>query len=85
MLAQQRNSILPATSRDLIINETRALLLVQDHAGRRLIDVAGNGRFVRNVLESAEEYRSGLVYGTEKPEEAPLVYALVTKDGVERY
>ena len=28
---------------------------------------------------------SGLVYGTEKPEEAPLVYALVTKDGVERY
>ena len=34
---------------------------------------------------AAEEYRSGLVYGTEKPEEAPLVYALVTKDGVERY
>ena len=28
---------------------------------------------------------SGLVYGAEKPEEAPLVYALVTKDGVERY
>ena len=34
---------------------------------------------------AAEEYRSGLVYGPEKPEEAPLVYALVTKDGVERY
>ena len=34
---------------------------------------------------AAEEYRSGLVYGSEKPEEAPLVYALVTKDGVERY
>jgi thymidine phosphorylase len=34
---------------------------------------------------AAAEYRSGLVYGTEKPEEAPLVYALVTKDGVERY
>jgi len=34
---------------------------------------------------AAEEYRSGLVYGHEKPEEAPLVYALVTKDGVERY
>ena len=32
---------------------------------------------------AAAEYRSGLVYGTEKPEEAPLVYALVTKDGVE--
>ena len=34
---------------------------------------------------AAAEYRSGLVYGAKKPEEAPLVYALVTKDGVERY
>ena len=34
---------------------------------------------------AAAEYRSGLVYGPEKPEEAPLVYALVTRDGVERY
>ena len=34
---------------------------------------------------AAAEYRSGLVYGAEKPEEAPLVYALVTRDGVERY
>ena len=34
---------------------------------------------------AAAEYRSGLMYGAEKPEEAPLVYALVTKDGVERY
>ena len=34
---------------------------------------------------AAAEYRSGLGYGPEKPEEAPLVYALVTKDGVERY
>ena len=34
---------------------------------------------------AAEEYRSGLVYGDTQPEEAPLVYALVTKDGVERY
>ena len=34
---------------------------------------------------AAAEYRSGLVYGAEKPEEAPLVYALVTKDGVARY
>jgi SpoVK/Ycf46/Vps4 family AAA+-type ATPase len=58
VLAQQRNSILPAASRDLIVAETRSLLLVQDHAGRRLIDVAGNGRFVRNVIEAAEEYRS---------------------------
>lgn len=61
VLAQQRNSILPTASRNLIVDETRSLLLVQDHAGRRLIDVAGNGRFVRNVLEAAEEYRSARV------------------------
>ena len=34
---------------------------------------------------AAAAYRSGLVYGDTQPEEAPLVYALVTKDGVERY
>ena len=34
---------------------------------------------------AAAEYRSGLGYGPEKPEEAPLVYALVTKDGVATY
>ena len=32
-----------------------------------------------------EEYRSGLAYGENPPAEAPLVYALVTKDGVERF
>ena len=34
---------------------------------------------------AAEEYRSGLLYGAQPPAEAPLVYALVTKDGVERF
>ena len=34
---------------------------------------------------AAAEYRSGLGYGPEKPEEGPLVYAVVTKDGVARY
>ena len=42
--------------------------------------------FMSSIFEAAAaEDRSCLVYGAEKPEEAPLVYALVTKDGVERY
>lgn len=34
---------------------------------------------------AAEEYRSGLVYGDAVPEQEPLVYALVTENGVERF
>lgn len=34
---------------------------------------------------AAEEYRSGLVYGDAAPEKEPLVYALVTENGVERF
>ena len=34
---------------------------------------------------AAEEYRSGLAYGPNPPAEAPLIYALVTRDGVERF
>lgn len=33
--------------------------------------------------EAEAMYRSGLVFGAERPEEKPLVYARVTKDGVE--
>ncbi|MDD4865819.1 MAG: AAA family ATPase [Mycobacterium sp.] len=57
VLAPKSNALLPPESRDVIVSETRAALMVSDHAGRRLLDVAGNGRFVRNVLESAAEYR----------------------------
>ncbi len=34
---------------------------------------------------AAAEYRSGLAYGDTPPSPAPLVYALVTADGVERF
>lgn len=34
---------------------------------------------------AAAEYRSGLVYGSAAPKQEPLVYALVTADGVERF
>ena len=54
--------------------------------GDKCVHQRGFLRLFRAVHKAAAaEYRSGLVYGAEKPEEAPLVYALVTKDGVERY
>ena len=61
----------PAASYELLAEEDESLATFYGAADR--FDAA------------AAEYRSGLVYGPEKPEEAPLVYALVTKDGVERY
>ena len=41
--------------------------------------------WISTCAAAAEEYRSGLAYGAEKLAEAPLVYTLVTKDGVDRY
>lgn len=35
--------------------------------------------------DAAAMYRSGLVYSAQKPAEAPLVYARVTAEGVERF
>jgi type VII secretion ATPase EccA len=63
VLAAKADLMLPQASRDLIVNNTRSLLMVSNHQGKRLLDVAGNGRFVRNVLEKALENRDYRQYG----------------------
>lgn len=63
VLAPQMDVILSPECRELIVSETRSLLMVADHKGRRLLDVAGNGGFARNVLEGATGFRSRRLYG----------------------
>ncbi|BDT85730.1 type VII secretion AAA-ATPase EccA [Nocardia cyriacigeorgica] len=55
-IAKKKDSILSAEAME-ILRERCEQLAVQNRDGRRLIDLAGNGRFVRNVVEAAEAER----------------------------
>lgn len=55
-IARKKDSILSDQARE-ILRERCAELAQQTRNGRRLIDLAGNGRFVRNVVEAAEAER----------------------------
>lgn len=63
LIASNRASILAPESQELFVAETRARLLVGHSSGHSLLDVAGNGRFVRNVIECAEGIRSSRLRG----------------------
>ncbi len=61
VMSRSRDSVLPAQSVQILQEACRPLCdtVVTDQNGGqvRLIDLAGNGRFVRNVIEAAEEER----------------------------
>ncbi|WP_406231658.1 type VII secretion AAA-ATPase EccA [Nocardia sp. NBC_01009] len=55
-IARKKDSILSEEAREVLRLRCEQLA-AQTKNGRRLIDLAGNGRFVRNVIESAEAER----------------------------
>lgn len=55
-IAGKKDSILSEQAREVLRDRCRQLSQ-QSKNGRRLIDLAGNGRFVRNVVEAAEAER----------------------------
>ncbi|MFC3963074.1 type VII secretion AAA-ATPase EccA [Nocardia jiangsuensis] len=55
-IARKKDSILSGEAREAL-RERCAHLAANRKDGRRLIDLAGNGRFVRNVVEAAESER----------------------------
>jgi Cdc6-like AAA superfamily ATPase len=72
LIAQRRDAELTAEAYDEIVAACTDLYVAQapDQSGqlRRGIDLAGNGRFVRNVIEAAEEereFRLSETYGAE--------------------
>ncbi len=62
VIAATRSSSLNTPARDLIVDEARAMT-VAGPSGTKVLDVAGNARFVRNVIEAAEEFRSARLDG----------------------
>ncbi|MGV9411222.1 type VII secretion AAA-ATPase EccA [Nocardia sp. NPDC003693] len=55
-IAHKKDSILSHHAREALLDRCEQLS-GQTHNGRRRIDLAGNGRFVRNVVEAAEAER----------------------------
>uniref|UniRef100_UPI002456CC7B AAA family ATPase n=1 Tax=Nocardia wallacei TaxID=480035 RepID=UPI002456CC7B len=55
-IARKKDSVLSEQARE-ILHDRCEQLAEQTRNGRRLIDLAGNGRFVRNVVEAAEAER----------------------------
>lgn len=56
-MASHRKATLGKGVEEELKARVRDVLLTRDHNDRNLLDVAGNGRFVRNVIEGAEEER----------------------------
>jgi len=63
VIAKKRSSVLSESARDLIVAEARAMTVAAP-SGKKVLDVAGNARFVRNVLEAAERNRSARLGGS---------------------
>ncbi|APE36910.1 type VII secretion AAA-ATPase EccA [Nocardia mangyaensis] len=55
-IAKKKDSVMSDDARE-ILRERCAEMSRRDAGGRRMIDLAGNGRFVRNVIEAAEAER----------------------------
>lgn len=56
-MANKRGAILNPSIEQLLIETVRDVLMTRNHEGKTLLDIAGNGRFVRNVVEGSEEER----------------------------
>ncbi|MFF3569903.1 type VII secretion AAA-ATPase EccA [Nocardia jiangxiensis] len=56
VIARKKDSLLSSEARE-VLHERCAELAEQSRNGRRLIDLVGNGRFIRNVVEAAEAER----------------------------
>lgn len=56
-MANKREAILEPEIEHMLKEQVTEILMTRNHDGKTLLDLAGNGRFVRNVIEGAEEYR----------------------------
>lgn len=57
LMATKRGATFEDGVEELIKEQVREVLMTRNHDGKTLLDIAGNGRFVRNVIEGSEEER----------------------------
>lgn len=56
-MVDKRGARLDPEAEEVIKETVREVLMTRNHDGKTLLDIAGNGRFVRNVVEGSEEER----------------------------
>ena len=56
-MAKSRHGLLTEAGKAMFVDAAYRLQ-ANNHAGKKMLDVAGNGRFVRNTIELAEEFKS---------------------------
>jgi type VII secretion ATPase EccA len=61
-MSKKRGAILDDGIEELLISTVRDVMMTRNHKGKTILDTAGNGRFVRNLLEGSEEEREMRLY-----------------------
>lgn len=56
-LCSSRDAVLEPEIESLLHEQVNEVLMTRNHAGNLLLDIAGNGRFIRNLVEGSEEER----------------------------
>lgn len=83
--AEGRQSILTQDAENLIVEViTNKLAGMTAHNGRSLIDVAANGRFARNIIETAESFRARRLMSFDMASLSDDQLAQITADDVEQ-
>lgn len=62
LMAKEKDAILEDGIREEIMTAVRDVMMTRNHEGKRILDIAGNGRFVRNLIQGAEEERELRLY-----------------------
>lgn len=87
-MANKRGAILDPNIEELLVEQVRDVLMTRNHEGKTLLDIAGNGRFVRNVVEGSEEERDlrlmdvATERGVDMAELSPEELTTITVDDV---
>lgn len=61
-MADDKDAIFGEGVHELLTTTVRDVMMTRDHNGKAILDKAGNGRFVRNLIEGAEEEREIRLY-----------------------
>ena len=56
-MAKKKAAILEDGVSEVIMSSVRDVMMTRDHTGKSILDIAGNGRFVRNLIQGSEEER----------------------------
>lgn len=61
-MAKKKAAILEDGVSEVIMSSVRDVMMTRNHTGKSILDIAGNGRFARNLVQGSEEARDRRLY-----------------------